>query len=238
MLLAAEDFKRMRGTLAACGCLLLITAGLLQLSWSRARDYDAESERSRLAQAEMSRQLAGLRGEAALLAGHREAYDALVARGGIGTFQKTLEIDRFESTVRGLAVQGRPAVSRYALRAQAPVPGGNPPGLERLGVSMQQLVFEAELPHEEAFLRVWRGIATGLGGLSGIEACELKLGEAGGRLDGVDGEGGQKVRKGWPPLKASCTVSWYAFEPRDAAAGPVGTTVGSAMPALGGRSGS
>jgi hypothetical protein len=241
MRLAAEDFKRLRGTFAACGGLLLITAVLLQFSWSRARDYDKEAERSRLAQAEMSRQLAGLRGEAARLAGHRDAYDALVALGGVGAFQKTREIDRFESTVRGLAASGRPAVSRYALRARAPVPGGAPPGLDRLGVSMQQLVFEAELPHEESFLRVWRGIATGLGGLSSIEACELKLGEAGGRQDGVDGEGGQKVRKGWPPLKASCTVAWYAFEPKDAGTVPGGAPVGSVMPAMqaiGERSGS
>jgi hypothetical protein len=234
MLLAAEDFKRLRGTLTACGCLLVITAVLLHFSWNRARGYEAEGERVRLAQAELSRQLAGLRGEAAKLAAHRDAYDALVARGGIGEFEKTREIDRFESTVRGLAASGRSAVARYALRARAPVPGGAPPGLDRLGVSMQQLVFEAELPHEESFLRVWRGVATGLGGLSSIEGCELKLGEAGGRQDGVDGEGGQNVRKGWPPLKASCTVAWYAFEPKDASAVPGG----AALPSMGARSGS
>jgi hypothetical protein len=238
MLLAVEDFKRLRGTLAVCGCLLLITAALLQHSWNRASARDAELERARLAQAEMSRQLAGLRGEAARLAGHRDAYDALVARGGVGAFQKTREIDRFESTVRGLSAPGRSAVSRYALRARAPVPGGAPAGLDRLTVTMEQLVFETELPHEESFLRVWRGIATGLGGLSSIEACELKLGEAGGQQDGVDGEGGKKVRKGWPPLKASCTVAWYAFEPKDASAAPGVAAPGTMMPAMGGSSGS
>ena len=223
---AADAIYRLRGALAGCAGMLVL-AGALAL---HAADRSGAAERAQAARQRERvvavRQVDALRADVERLEAFAARHAALLDAGTLGGFERTREVDRFERLVRA---GGPGTVGRYTLRAPVPLatPAGGP---ARHAVTMQPLSFEATVPHEEAFLALWRRIADGLGGLSTIEGCELALsgtadtGPPAGGSPSSAGEASGRARDGLarPRLRAGCTLAWYAIEPRaeGAAAAP------------------
>lgn len=230
----ADTLQRMRAAVAGCAVLLVVAAGLGVLAWDRAQGLGHLADDERRVRLSHDATIDEMRGQAERLRRFARRHADLERR-GLGAFSATHEVDRLERVVRSLALPGGPAIDSYAVRARMPLPESLDIGMTRHSVSMQPLDFDATLPHEDAFMRVWTALDDGLGGLHGIEACALQL-------DTRDGAA-QAVYGADPPhLKVRCTVYWYVLEARpDGAAagtGPVArsgtepTAASSAVPML------
>jgi len=238
---AADTVRRLRGALIAAGLMLLAGAAIAGYAWHRSVEHDRLLADLRRSAGESSRQLQALRDEARRIESYAARHAELTARGSLGEFRKTVEIDRFEKAARALRRPDGTGISRYTLKSRSALPAGLQGAPARHAVSVQPLSFEATLRHEPDFLRVWEGIAAGIGGLSAIEGCELKLATgAGAAPPGArgPGAGGDPDRASWPVLQVSCSIVWYVFEPR-AEEAPSGPLPGLGPPAgtpAGGRS--
>ena len=235
----ADLLRRLRGAIVAFAVLAGASAALAAYAWHRHGEHARQRSQVDAGQAELRRQLAALRDEAARIDEHAARYRALREDGTIGEFRKTREVDRFERVARALSDGERASVVRYTLRSRARLPDGQPGTPAMHDVSMRSLTFEARARHEAEFLRVWAGIEAGIAGMSTIESCELKLAASvGGDRSEAAGEpargggsaptGAERAAAAWPSLRASCTAVWYTFEPRAADGAAPG---GPGMPA-------
>jgi hypothetical protein len=240
---AADTVRRLRGAIAAAALMLGAGAAIGGYAWYRSGEHARHRAELRQSAGESSRQLSALREEARRIEAYAARHAELTARGSLGEFRKTVEVDRFEKAARALRRPDGSGITRYTLKARAALPAGADGALARHTVSMQPLSFEAIARHEADFLRVWSGIAESIGGLSAMEGCELALAAGVGatsvsaRAPATDG---RADRPDWPVLRVNCSVVWYVFEPRaEEVVAPGAPIPGLSLPAglpRGGRS--
>jgi hypothetical protein len=230
---AADALRRLRGAIAASVAMLAISLGLGVYANYRHDHHTRSENEERRERAESQNRLETLRREVERLDASAANHAAMLADGRLGEFVKTRQVDRFERVARTLRSPKGPIIQRYTLKPRVPLAAYTDTGLTQHTLSMQPLTFEAVGRHEEEFLAAWNGLAAGLGGLSTVEACELKLaqpprsGAAGAsKAEGLGGAA--KSLEGpveWPVLKASCTVTWYVVEPKADTVGGAGAPV-------------
>lgn len=213
MSLDADTLRRLRVALVGCGLLLAIAAALAWTARDRAAAQQrlvAEQQRVRI---DSVRRLETLRSDADLLATNAARFADLVDAGAIGEFPKTERVDGFERAAVRLARSERSSVVQYTLKPRMLVTAGAAAALSGHSVAMHPLSFDLVAVHERDLLRLWSGVAEGLGRLSSLEGCSII------RVEPRDGGGSGDRAIAWPTLHASCSAAWYAFEPKSDGAG-------------------
>lgn len=241
---AADALRRLRGAIAGSVAMLAVSIGLGAYANHRNDDHSRRANEVRRERAESQSRLEALRREVERLDASAANHAAMLADGRLGEFVKTRQVDRFERVARTLRSPTGPIVQRYTLKPRVPLAVGTEAGLTQHTLSMQPLTFEAVGRHEEEFLAAWDGLSAGLGGLSTVEACELKLTQPprSGTVGATKAEGVGPAAKSldgpveWPVLKASCTVTWYVVEPKAEPAGASGVPIVPSPPPVGRKS--
>jgi hypothetical protein len=144
---------------------------------------------------------------------YHKGYEAVVAKGIVGAFPKTIELDRFEAMI------GRQPVTllRYELSGQVPIAVTNAAEFSPFRPLRHELVFEVHPLHEEHFVSMTDWLERELGGLQAIEQCTLARAESRVQLSDND--------KDRVTLTAKCQLNWYVFSGSAA----INATIGSAV---------
>lgn len=197
-LIATELRARMVVCLVmVAGCVGMVIASIGQIRALQQEHLSAEH-----ALREMQARGHDLRDQLGHAKAHLARFETLSDVGAVGAFAKQRRLDEVDAILGAAYVSPK----AYALGAEATLALPGAQGLQHT-VAEHRMSFEVSVPHELRLVDLIERLSSSeVGGLKGVEQCELRRNTDAEKSDKADKPGANH------PLIASCQLAWYRFE--------------------------